>query len=35
MAHQIQDIQTRLANVESKMISLSSRVERVDGRKHE
>ena len=35
MAHQIQDIETRLASLESKMISLSSRVERVDGRKYE
>ena len=35
MAHQIQDIDKRLSSLESKMISLESRVERVDGRKYE
>jgi len=35
MAHQIQDIETRLASLESQMISLTSRVSRVDGRKYE
>ena len=35
MAHQIQDIKKRLASLESQMISLTSRVSRVDGRKYE
>ena len=35
MAHQIQAIETRLASLESQMLSLTSRVERVDGRKYE
>ena len=35
MAHQIQDIETSLASLESQMISLSSRTERIDGRKYE
>ena len=35
MAHQIQDIEKRLASLESKMISLSSTTERIDGRKYE
>ena len=35
MAHQIQDIETRLASLESQMVSLSSRVQRFDGRRYE
>ena len=35
MAHKIQDIETRLSSLESQMISLSSRTERIDGRKYE
>ena len=35
MAHQIQAIETRLASLESQMLSLTGRVERVDGRKYE
>jgi|TARA_Y100000310_G_scaffold34243_1_gene32388 predicted nucleic acid-binding Zn-ribbon protein len=35
ISHQIQDMETRLLNLESQMISLSSRVQRIDGRKYE
>ena len=35
MAHQIQAIETRLASLESQMLSLTGRVQRFDGRRYE